>query len=67
MQAQSPRCTKKGITEDAMSNLDLDLHAEVYQVDGREGQKVDIPGGVQLRRVWHLGHWKQSGIARLER
>lgn len=51
MQAQSPRCTKKGMTEGAMSNLGLDLHAEVSQVDGREGQKVAIPGGVQLRRV----------------
>lgn len=44
---QSPRSTNKGITEDAMSNLDLDQHAEVFQVDGKEGQEVNIPEGAQ--------------------
>lgn len=42
MQAQSPRSTEKGIPEDAMSNLALVQHVEVCQVDGGEGQDVDI-------------------------
>lgn len=67
----SPRSTKKGITEDAMSNLDLNQHAGVCQVDGREGQEVDMPGGAQgerlEKRVWRLGHRKQFGTARIER
>lgn len=47
MQAQFPRSTEKGIAEDKISDLDLDQHSGVCQVDGREGQVVDIPGSAQ--------------------
>ena len=47
MQARSPRSAENGITEDAMSNLDLDQHAEICEVEGRDGQEVYIPGGAQ--------------------
>jgi hypothetical protein len=44
IQAQGPRGTKKGITEHAINNLDLDQCAKVFQVESRE---TYIPGRAQ--------------------